>query len=91
MFCCEKIEYYLNLEDEIISYIEKFDEYGIPVPDGGNSHIVISHCPWCGSRLPESKRDKWFDELERSGFENPLFDETIPVEYKTSAWFLKNK
>lgn len=27
-------------------------EFGLPVRDGGESFIVISHCPWCGTRLP---------------------------------------
>ena len=79
-FCCENMEYYLNL-------IEVFDEYGIPChEDGGNSSVLIKYCPWCGKRLPESKRDEWFDRLEKLGFDDPLFDENIPIEYKTSKW-----
>jgi hypothetical protein len=26
--------------------------FGLPIHDGGSSHIVIAFCPWCGSRLP---------------------------------------
>ncbi|WP_435367755.1 DUF6980 family protein [Metabacillus litoralis] len=26
--------------------------------------------PWCDSKLPESKRDLWFDTFEELGFNN---------------------
>lgn len=84
--CCTDMEYYLALEDEIILYIEKFDEYGIPVHDGGSSYIEIRACPWCGKRLPQSKRDQWFNELEALGFD-PLLGQDIPAEYHTSRWW----
>jgi hypothetical protein len=40
---------YLKDEDELVDYIPKFREYGVPVHDGGQSHIVIRFCPWCGT------------------------------------------
>lgn len=42
--------------DKLIYFSEKFDEYGIIVHDGGSSFSVISYCPWCGSKIPLSKR-----------------------------------
>jgi hypothetical protein len=27
--------------------------FGLPVHDGGSSHVVIQFCPWCGTRLPD--------------------------------------
>jgi hypothetical protein len=27
-------------------------EFGLPIRDGGSSYLPISHCPWCGSRVP---------------------------------------
>ena len=44
--------------DIIMNYNDVFDEYGIPVYDGGTSVILIEYCPWCGSKLPSSKRDQ---------------------------------
>jgi hypothetical protein len=32
--------------DTIIKYIANFDEYGIPIHDGGSSFIIIAYCPW---------------------------------------------
>ena len=71
--------------DVVIVYIAKFDEYGLPVRDGGSSKVSIQFCPWCGQRLPESKRDRWFDELEARGID-PLGD-SVPSEYQTDAWY----
>ncbi len=74
--------------DVIMKYIPKFDEYGIPIYDGGTSMIGIKYCPWCGTRLPESKRDLWFDTLEKINVNTDLEDE-IPEEYKSAKWFKK--
>lgn len=49
--------------DHLIYYSPRFDEYGILVHDGGSSMVGIQYCPWCGTRLPASQRDRWFDEL----------------------------
>jgi hypothetical protein len=46
-----------------IIYAANFGEYGIPVPDGGSSYITLEFCPWCGTKLPPSKRDEYFDRL----------------------------
>ena len=42
--------------DILIVYFSKYDEYGIPIRDGGSSIVTIHFCPWCGTKLPESKR-----------------------------------
>lgn len=74
--------------DVIIVYSAKFDEYGIPVKDGGSSYIEIHYCPWCGKKLPESKRDEWFDELEKRGYHDP-FNSEIPEEFQSDKWYKK--
>lgn len=72
--------------DVLISYISKFDEYGLIIHDGGTSVIGIQFCPFCGGRLPESKRDLWFDTLEAIGFSDPA-NQDIPDKFKTDDWF----
>lgn len=56
-------------EGAAILYDDKFEEYGIPVVDGPTntdhtSYITLNFCPWCGTKLPESKRDAYFNERE---------------------------
>ena len=74
--------------DKPISYTEKFDEYGLKIFDGGSSSILIDFCPFCGKKLPKSKRDEWFDEIEKLGID-PWKDE-VPEKYQTDKWFTEN-
>jgi hypothetical protein len=53
---CETHPDVFDCPDNLIYYSAKFDEYGIIIHDGGSSFIVISFCPWCGTKLPESRR-----------------------------------
>lgn len=70
--------------DALISFTAKFREYGLIIHDGGTSSIIISYCPWCGARLPESQRDRWFDEMERRGI-NPWTSD-VPAEFEDDRW-----
>jgi len=62
---CDVHEDRFDCPDALVEYLPKFDEYGIIVHDGGSSIIGIEFCPWCGKKLPPSKRDEWFAELAR--------------------------
>ena len=75
-------------ESKIISYSEVVDEYGICLTEDSCSTILIEHCPWCGAKLPESKRMQWFERLEELGFEDPLASDDIPAEFKSAEWRL---
>ena len=97
MFCCGNMEQVCSLScqvhadgfecpDVLINYISKYDEYGLIVHDGGSSVIGIQYCPFCGCKLPDSKRDLWFDKLEALGFTDPINQE-IPNEFRTDLWF----
>jgi hypothetical protein len=48
----------LDCADILIFHSEQLDEYGIIIHDGGSSYSVIQYCPWCGIKLPESKRER---------------------------------
>jgi hypothetical protein len=76
--------------DQVIYHSLIFDEYGIIIHDGGSAVYTISYCPFCGKKLPDSKRDRWFDELEALGYESPLVDDDIPKNYESDAWY-KNR
>lgn len=71
--------------DILVVYFPRFDEYSIPIRDGGTSSSTIRFCPWCGVELPESKRDRWFEELEGLGYNDPV-EQDIPDKYVTDAW-----
>ena len=77
--------------DKCIIYVPCVNEYGVPIYDGENltspSFINIRYCPWCGKKLSNSLRKKWFAELEFLGFDAPFFEENIPEKYKSSEWW----
>ncbi len=83
--CCHLMTLYIDDEDMIVLYVPKFRQYGIQVLDGGSSYIEIKYCPWCGSKLPESLRDRWLEELEKLGLE--FGSPEIPEKYKTDLWW----
>jgi hypothetical protein len=97
-FCCEAMTGALAFDcaqhedpfacnDQLIVYNEIFDEIGILVHDGGPSYVLMQFCPWCGTRLPESQRNRWFDETEAKGFT----DETMPLDYRSGEWRRKSQ
>ncbi len=68
---CEQHDNPYDCPDYVLEYSDRFDEYGIVIHDGGSATLTIKYCPWCGTKLPESKRDLWFDKLEEMGFDDP--------------------
>ncbi|RTY85839.1 hypothetical protein [Flavobacterium sp. GT3R68] len=86
---CEKLKLNSSIDfenvDTPIVYSEKFDEYGVKIWDGGTSSISIEFCPWCGQKLPNSKRDQWFDEIEKLGIDP--WNGKIPEKYLSDKWY----
>lgn len=76
--------------DALISYYDKFDEYGLIIHDGGTAVSSIDYCPYCGKKLPESKRDLWFDTLESMGYDDPT-EQEIPSEFQSGDWYRGKK
>ncbi len=83
--CSEHVDRF-DCPDALVDYSVKFDEYGLIVHDGGSSMVCIQFCPWCGVKLPDSKRELGFDELARRGFVDPLIQE-IPIEFESDKWW----
>jgi hypothetical protein len=94
--CCERMDYDLEQQcdqhpdrydcpDALISYTPEYREYGLIVHDGGHSTVVIEYCPWCGTQLPASLRDEWFDRLDQLGLDPG--DPSIPKPMGSDAWW----
>lgn len=83
--CCDEMEQNIKIYG-LLSYNEVFDEYGLNYIGDTNSYFIIEYCPWCGKKLPESKREMWFNELEQLGYDDPLMDENIPNKFKDCSW-----
>ncbi len=83
---CDQHPLALECPDILIYYSPRFDEYSLPVRDGGPSTVAIQYCPWCGTQCPQSKRDLWFAKLANLGYDDP-FDQTIPDAFLSDAWY----
>ena len=59
-FCCDRME--LNVREFLsVQYDSRFDEYAIVLPEDG-SLMCFDFCPWCGKKLPESRREEWLEQ-----------------------------
>ena len=82
---CEQHPDGFDCPDCPVHYSPKFREYGLTVHDGGSSSCGIQFCPWCGVRLPESLRGRWFAEMERLGVDP--WEGDVPEEFRSAAWW----
>jgi hypothetical protein len=85
-FCCDQMRRAVSSAEIPVDYEPKFREFGVRVLDGGTSVIQLKYCPWSGHRLPDSLRDRWFDELERRGIDP--YGNDIPSEYSDERWYV---
>ena len=84
--CCQQMKYFLDEGKVSVNYYPRFREYSIKL-SGSNAFQDIDYCPWCGTKLPESLRDEWFDILENMFEDFDGFDDSrLPEEFKGDAW-----
>jgi hypothetical protein len=84
-FSCDQHTDPFECPDTLVVYNGPFDEYGLVVHDGGTSYVLIQNCPWCGTKLPPSQRDRWFDEIDALKLDaNDIH--TIPKRFLTGEW-----
>jgi hypothetical protein len=73
----------LGSTDKRIYWSPVFDEYGL-ICQPSAEVLQIHHCPFCGYRLPESRRDMWFEKLEKEGWKT--WGDPIPIELLSHDW-----
>jgi hypothetical protein len=71
----------------IVHYSQKWDHYYVKVENVDSIIQEIYYCPWCGLKLPLSRRDAWFDALEKLGIDPVQNPELVPREFKSSQWW----
>ncbi|MEV7728768.1 hypothetical protein AB0P15_29110 [Streptomyces sp. NPDC087917] len=77
---CDRHDGPFACPDALIGFSAKFQEYGLIIHDGGTASITIDFCPWCGRRLPESQRNRWFDELGHRRFDP--WEDKVPAAFQ---------
>jgi hypothetical protein len=73
----------LGTTDKRIYWSPVFDEYGL-ICQPSAEILIITHCPFCGSLLPPSRRDAWFSRLEETGWQS--WEDPIPKELLSHEW-----
>ena len=93
-FCCFDMDSMLADDDVLysIKYDPKIRKYYLESLNGPYIRS-LEFCSWCGSKLPKSLKDEWFDILEQEyGLDDPGWPEQeqkMPVEFKTDEWWKK--
>ena len=84
--CCREMTSRIDAAELHLSYDCRFREYGIYYRSecGGASIQKFLYCPWCGSQLPDSLRDAWFEELDRLRLEP---EDELPTPLRSDAWW----
>ncbi|SLA68351.1 DUF6980 family protein [Mycobacteroides abscessus] len=82
---CEGINNAVRMKEVPVNFLSKFREWGIAILDGGSASLTIAYCPFCGSKLPNSLRDVWFDRLQTMGLEPG--DPAIPEAMRSDRWW----
>ena len=93
--CCSEMSAQANLlsadakrplqgtTDKRIYWSPVFDEYGL-ICQPSAEVLSIQHCPFCGVQLPNSRRDAWFERLERTGWKT--WGDPVPSDLLNHDW-----
>lgn len=74
----------------VIHWIAAWNEYLIPVSLKGYSSTDIRFCPFCGAKLGETLRQKWYKTLRAMGYDDPG-EQEVPEEFNSDAWWRKTR
>jgi len=80
---CPTMEWALSDERAPFIYDDLFREHAIMLSD--ESQLTMEFCPFCGTPLPPSLRDEWFERLDRLGLEPE--DPRVPAEMRDGTWW----
>lgn len=48
----ERVGQWVDCDEQMVVWSDQHG-FGLPVRDGGRAMIEITHCPWCGKKLPK--------------------------------------
>lgn len=89
---CEAMETVFDDIRYMIAYIPWTREYGIrrvSIDRELNYQPIrmmkIDYCPWCGTKLPESLKSRWMEEMEKVG--RTPNDPNLPQKFLSDAWW----
>ena len=84
--CCEDMKMRVEDPNVAIEFFDRFREYGISLV-GSSGVVRIDFCPWCNNKLPTSLRNRYYDELENIGIDDP-YSQDVPDDFKSAEWYI---
>ena len=85
VFCCKELDRVAFDGESAITYLPKIREFGVKLLRRKSSVFDrMRYCSFCGKKLPDSLRLKWFEILEKKGLEP---DEDLPEELRSDKWW----
>jgi hypothetical protein len=88
--CCPLLEKYVNNCMTGLNYHSEERQVTVFLAHGMGRQ-VLSYCPWCGSKLPDSLFDTRIDILESEYKIDDPYDKKqkklIPAEFLTDEWW----
>lgn len=74
----------------VLTWIASWDEYQIPIATDRVGQTMdgadLRYCPFCGTALRLSKRERWFGELQSLGFDDPT-EQHVPAAFNDERWW----
>lgn len=55
-FASDPIEWEVEGPNPVIQWVREWGEYRLYPSKGGHTSTQLYYCPWCGRRLPQSKK-----------------------------------
>ncbi len=93
--CCKPMTEFIHDLRIPIGYSPIVREYYISLKNSKLAIQQLLYCPWCGTKLPNSLRDMYFDILEQEyhleADLEPANNKDLPEEFKTDEWWKKRK
>jgi hypothetical protein len=71
----------------IVEWSAAWNEYRLPMAHDGYTPTPIRYCPWCGTRLPPSRREEWYRALRGLGIDDPGEADAVPPAFETDEWW----
>ena len=91
--CCEKMDYALQDARIPLKYSPVYRIYFLPLKGMKAVGQPINYCPWCGKKLPNELKSKFFEIVKREYGIEPDIDilknPSLPEEFKSDEWWKK--
>ena len=82
--------FFIDRDECALGYSPSFREFHLQARPRYGAAQLMSYCPFTGAKLPESLRNRLFEELETIGLLDGLAEiERAPTEFQSEEWWIR--